>query len=241
MKYYFVSDIHLGLPPEKEAKEREIRFVNWLDSIKHSAAEIFLLGDIFDFWFEYKTVIPKGFSRTFGKIAELTDAGIPVHFFAGNHDLWIRNYFSAELGMIIHNHDYYVEICEKKFYMVHGDALNPGDKRHMRLRTIFTNRILYKMYSLIHPRFGLALGNKWSISNRKKHVELKFEQDNPFYSIATEKAGKEGIDIFIIGHIHTPVHLQENGFEFIALPDWLSGRDGYAAFDNGTIDLYNVE
>jgi UDP-2,3-diacylglucosamine hydrolase len=241
LKYYFAADVHLGLPPEKDARQRELRFVNWLDSIKSDAKEIFLLGDIFDFWFEYKKVVPKGFVRTLGKIAEITDMGIPVHFFAGNHDLWMRDYFPSEIGVIVHPADYTANLYGYKFYLAHGDAINIEDKQHAFLRSIFTNRCLQRMYSGIHPFFGLSFAHAWSKSNRKKHKGYKFDSDNSLYKIASKKAKEENLDFFVIGHYHAPVNISENDFKFIILSDWLSGGAGASFDENGTWTELKVE
>jgi UDP-2,3-diacylglucosamine hydrolase len=230
MNYYFAADVHLGLPPEETSRNRERCFVNWLDSIKSDAKEIFLLGDIFDFWFEYKKVVPKGFVRTMGKIAELTDAGIPVHFFAGNHDLWVSDYLQSELGVIFHPDDYVVNLCGYKFCMIHGDAINTDARGHMLLRWIFTNKKLWKLFAFLHPYLGLSFAHAWSKSNRKKHDRIAFSPDNPFYTKACEIADKQNLDFFVMGHLHVPVIHSENNFNFIVLPDWFSGG-GYAVFD----------
>jgi UDP-2,3-diacylglucosamine hydrolase len=240
MNYYFAADVHLGLPPDENLRER--CFVNWLDSIKSDAKEVFLLGDIFDFWFEYKKVVPRGFVRTMGKIAELTDSGIPVHFFAGNHDLWVSDYLQSELGVVFHPTDYIVNLCGQKFFMTHGDALNMGDKNQMILRWIFTNKNLRKLYAAIHPYIGLTFAHAWSKSNRLKHGKMEFCPDNPFYNKACEIAKEQNLDFFVMGHLHVPVNLPANGFDYIVLPDWFSGG-GYAVFDGKEmqIKLFNPD
>jgi UDP-2,3-diacylglucosamine hydrolase len=236
MNYYFAADVHLGLPPYEDSRKRERRFVNWLDSIKSDAKEIFLLGDIFDFWFEYKKVVPRGFVRTMGKIAELTDSGIPVHFFAGNHDLWVSDYLQSETGVIFHPVDYTVNLCGQKFCMTHGDALNTGDKTQLLLRKIFTSRKLRKLYAAIHPYFGLTFAHAWSESNRRKHGKIEFSTGNPFYDRACAIAKEQELDVFVMGHLHVAVNLTANGFDYIVLPDWFSGG-GYAVFDGKEIQI----
>jgi UDP-2,3-diacylglucosamine hydrolase len=231
MNYYFAADVHLGLPPSEDSQKRERRFVSWLDSIRSDAKEIFLLGDVFDFWFEYKKVVPRGFVRTMGKIAELTDAGIPVHFFAGNHDLWVSDYLQSETGMIFHPFDYTVELCGRKFCMTHGDAVNIADKKHLLLRWIFTNKKLRKVFAGIHPYIGLSFAHAWSKSNRKKHGRIEFNPtNNPLYNKVCEIVEERKLDFFVMGHLHVPINLSDKGFNFIVLPDWFSGG-GYAVFD----------
>ena len=239
MKYYFAADVHLGLPPENASRERERRFVNWLDSIKHDATQIFLLGDIFDFWFEYKKVVPKGFVRTLAKIAELTDSGIPVHLFAGNHDLWMRDYLPAETGAIVHLEHYAVNLDGRHLYLAHGDNLDEDNKTHQILRAIFTNRVLHRFYSGIHPFFGLTFAHAWSKSNRAKHQQISDEQFERLYGYARRKAENGNFDGVIIGHIHSPKLIEANGFEFLALPDWFSGGGG-ASLDNGKLTLIQL-
>jgi UDP-2,3-diacylglucosamine hydrolase len=236
MNYYFAADVHLGLPPREDSQKRERCFVNWLDSIKSDAKEIFLLGDIFDFWFEYKKVVPKGFVRTLGKIAELTDSGIPVHFFAGNHDLWVSDYLQSELGVIFHPTNYVTDLCGYRFCMTHGDYINTNDKGHMFLRWIFTNKTLWKVFAAIPPSAGLAFAHTWSKSNRKKHDRLEFNLDNPFYTKICDIAKEQNLDFFIMGHLHISINLSENNFKFIVLPDWFSGG-GYAVFDGKEIKI----
>jgi UDP-2,3-diacylglucosamine hydrolase len=240
VKYYFASDVHLGLPPDPLTREK--RFVKWLDNAGQDAAAIFLLGDIFDFWFEYKTVVPKGFVRTLGKIAELCDAGIPVHFFTGNHDLWVRDYLPSETGMIIHFDDYITELYGRRFYLTHGDVLNANDKTQRRLRRVFTNNTLRKLYSAVHPYFGVKAAHAWSRSNRKKHQDLSLTCEHPLYRSILEKAQANDIDYFIMGHIHTPLIINDNGFELAVLPDWIAGSGGFAEFnENGNFNLLKIE
>lgn len=240
MKYYFASDIHLGLPPYEDSRKREKRFVDWLDSIKNDAAEIFLLGDIFDFWVEYKKVVPKGFVRALGKIAELTDSGIPVHFFMGNHDFWVGDYLSSEVGMIIHSNSYSVNLCGYNFFMAHGDGLNTDDKKHMFLRYIFRNRFLQRLFVTFHPYIGMSIAHSWSASSRKKHKELELDLNNPFYKYSCKIANQNNIDFLLVGHLHLPVNIFKNGFNFTILPDWFS-RWGYAVFDGKDMKLCEFE
>ena len=155
-KIYFASDFHLGVPNDATSKEREKRIVQWLDQIKHDAEEIFLVGDVFDFWFEYKKAIPKGFVRFQGKIAELTDAGIPVHWFTGNHDMWIFDYIPSELGVQLHRAPVHREWSGKKFYIGHGDGLGPGDKGYKMIKKIFANKVCQWMFARFHPNFGIS-------------------------------------------------------------------------------------
>ncbi|NOR73921.1 MAG: UDP-2,3-diacylglucosamine diphosphatase, partial [Draconibacterium sp.] len=156
-KIYFISDVHLGAPASKNNRERELLFAKWLDEIKSDVSELYLLGDIFDFWWEYKKVVPRGFTRILGRIADLADSGVNVHFFTGNHDLWAFEYLTEELGVKIHHNEIIKEIKGKKFFLAHGDGLDANDKGYIFLKKIFTNKTLQWMYSRLHPNFALAL------------------------------------------------------------------------------------
>ena len=238
-KYYFASDVHLGLPPSEKATERERRFVRWLDSIKNDAEEIFLLGDIFDFWFEYKKVAPRGFTRTLGKIAEITDSGIPVRFIPGNHDLWAGDYLVSETGIILHDYVYERELSGKKFFMAHGDSLNIDDKKHIVTRVFFTNKLLQKLFASLHPGVGMKIAHAWSQSSRKQmKTVLPFKGvDEALYRFAKDKTETEHYDCFVFGHLHTPVKTNVgNDSEFVILPEWLSGG-GYAVFAGDNLEL----
>ena len=157
-KIYFASDNHLGAPSEKESQIRERKFIMWLDSIKEDAEIIFLLGDLFDFWFEYKNSVPKGFTRTLGKLAELSDMGIKIYFFVGNHDYWMRDYFEKELGIKVFKKPEAFIFNSKSFFIGHGDGLGPGDKGYKRMKLILSNSFFIWLYRLIHPDIGIPLG-----------------------------------------------------------------------------------
>ncbi|HCC71419.1 MAG TPA: UDP-2,3-diacylglucosamine hydrolase [Bacteroidales bacterium] len=204
-KIYFASDFHLGLEAVMEPLVREKHVVKWLSSIEDSASEIYLVGDIFDFWWEYKSVVPKGFTRFLGKISELTDRGIRIHFFTGNHDMWIRDYLSKECGMILHTGPVSTELLGKNFYIAHGEGLGPNDISYKLLLWAFRNRVLRKMYSFLHPRIGLAIAHRWT-----KHSRLTKNYSNGFRGAENENLVKhaqyilqsERVDYFIFGHRH---------------------------------------
>ena len=157
-KIYFASDNHLGAPADDISRVREKKFVNWLDFIKKDASSIFLLGDLFDFWFEYKTVVPKGFTRVLGKLAEISDSGIKINFFVGNHDLWMRDYFQKELGIEVHHKPLKIKINESKFFLAHGDGLGPGDIGYKLMKRVFTNPVSKWFFHWLHPDIGVSLG-----------------------------------------------------------------------------------
>ena len=161
-KIYFASDFHLGVPDFKTSLEREKRIVKWLDSIRHDAHTIYLLGDIFDFWFEYKHAIPKGFIRLQGKLAELTDAGIPIVFFTGNHDMWMFDYFPIQLGIPIYRDPQILHVGTQKLMIGHGDGLGPGDHTYKFLKKFFNSGLCQWLFARIHPNLGIGIASYWS-------------------------------------------------------------------------------
>ena len=165
---YFLSDAHLGSRAIEHGRTQERRLVNFLDSIKHKASAVYLLGDMFDFWYEFKTVVPKGYTRFLGKLSELTDIGVEVHFFTGNHDIWCGDYLTRECGVIMHREPLTTEIYGKEFYLAHGDGLGDPDKKFKFLRSMFHSEFLQTLFSAIHPRWSMELGLNWA-----KHSRLK--------------------------------------------------------------------
>jgi len=239
-KTYFISDVHLGLPNHNLSLEREQKLVTWLDSIKEETQALYLLGDIFDFWYEYKYVVPKGYVRFMAKIAEFTDQGIPVYFFTGNHDVWAFDYFEQELGMTIIRHATTVQISGKKFHLAHGDGLGPADVGFKLLKWLFTNKFAQFMFSRIHPNFALWLGNSWSRKKRysEKIDNLQFEGLEKEWLIAYAKdiLTKEPIDYFLFGHRHIAVNLMIDKAQFINLGDWIHNFT-YSVFDGKKLSL----
>lgn len=244
-KIFFASDVHLGHPTVEAGREREIIFANWLDSIKGEAAEVYLVGDIFDFWFEYKWVAPRGFTRVLGKIAELTDAGIPVHFFTGNHDVWVFDYLPKETGVILHREPFTTELLGKKFYIAHGDGLGPGDKGYKLLKWGFTNKVLQWFFSRLHPNFAFGLAHAWSNQSRHaKGIEAeKFngEDKELLYMHAKEVLTHDFHDYLVFGHRHLLINraVGEKS-SFILLGDWLS-HFSYGVFDGEKFELLTVK
>src|SRR3954454_8225227 len=167
-KIYFLSDFHLGAPDHASSLVREKHIVRFLDKIREDAAVIFIVGDLFDFWYEYRTVVPKGYTRILGKMAEITDAGIPIHFFTGNHDMWMRGYFERELNIPVYHEPKTFEWNGKKFFIGHGDGLGPGDHGYKLLKSVFRNKICQAMFGFLHPAIGIGLANFFSRKSRKK-------------------------------------------------------------------------
>ena len=238
-KIYFASDLHLGLPTLSESLPREKLFNSWLDSISDDVGELYLLGDIFDFWFEYRRVVPKGYTRFLGKIACLADKGVPPHFFTGNHDVWMFDYFPKELGVEVHHKPIIKEFYGKKFLLAHGDGLGPGDPGYKLLKRIFTSPTLQWMFSKIHPNFSLWFGNQWSVSSRySKEITHVFrgenEQITKFSRLTLEK---EHYDFFIYGHWHSPIiHPLEKQSNLVVLGDWLVSNT-YSVWDGESFKL----
>jgi UDP-2,3-diacylglucosamine hydrolase len=241
-KIYFASDFHLGARNHEESLKREKLIVRWLDSIKPQTESLFLLGDVFDFWFEYYKAVPKGFVRFLGKIAEFTDQGIPVHFFTGNHDLWIFDYLPREVGLILHREPYRVTLKGKKFYLAHGDGLGPGDNRFKLLKKVFNNSFAQWLFGRLHPNLGIALAHKWSLSSRNVHgtpEEFRGEDREMLVRHARSILEKEYYDYFIFGHRHIPIDYPlDDKSRYINLGDWIHHYT-YGVFDGNRFELKN--
>ena len=236
-KIFFASDFHLGLKAGSSPLEREKKVVRWLNTIARDAVEIYLLGDIFDFWWEYKLVVPRGFTRFLGTIAAITDSGIPVHFFTGNHDMWIGNYLSDECGMIQHTGPITITLNNRKFHLAHGEGLGTIDIGYKILLSIFRNKLLRAFYSSLHPAIGVGIGHKWSLNSRlAKGISLEFCGENEaLINYAKSILEKDRIDYFIFGHRHIALSYKlQQGVEIIFLGDWV--RDGsFAEWDGNEL------
>ena len=236
---YFLSDAHLGMHPLQKSEEREKLLVKWMDFIKNDASEVYFLGDIFDFWYEYKKAIPKGFTRFLGKLLEFQDDNIPVYYFTGNHDVWSYGYLNEAFGVTIFNEAIVKEFSGKKFFMAHGDGIGPGDKGYLFLKWAFHNKFLQWMFSRLHPNFALGLGQLWSKNSRlAKGVYANYKgKDEWLIQFAREKIKKEHFDYFVFGHRHLPIQLKLDDFsEFICLGDWIV-HFTYAVFDGNNMQL----
>lgn len=226
-KIYFASDFHLGAPDYDSSLVREKKIVSWLNHIEKDAAEIFLVGDVFDFWFEYKRAIPKGFVRLQGKIAELTDKGIPIHLFTGNHDMWIFDYLPKELGVKLYREPIEREFFGKKYFIGHGDGLGPGDKGYKFLKKVFANKFCQWSFARLHPNFGIWLADKSSKTSRAKtgDVDEKYHGNGNewLYQFCEDKLKSEHFDYFIFGHRHLPIE-QKVGEKsnYINLGEWIN-------------------
>ena len=240
-KVFFASDLHLGVPNKTESLLREKKFVRWLDYIKAEAEVLFILGDLFDFWFEYKNVVPKGFTRLLGKISELSDLGIEVIFFTGNHDMWMFGYFEAELNIKIIRQPKAFTISQKRFYIAHGDGLGPGDKGYKLLKKIFTNRLCQKAFAAMPPAWGFFLAQYFSGKSREvnqiKDIHFLGEDKEWLIIHSKEVLAKTHFDYFIYGHRHLPMKLSlTDNSAYVNLGDWIANFS-YAVWDGKEIEL----
>ena len=225
-KIYFASDQHLGAPTPKASLPREKKFVAWLDTIKEDAGTIFLLGDLFDFWFEYKTVVPKGFVRVLGKLAELKDAGIDIYFFVGNHDLWMRDYFQKELNIPVFHKPQEFEINGKIFLIGHGDGLGPSDHGYKRMKKVFTFPFFKWLFRWLHPDIGVRLGHYFSVKNKlisgDEDARFLGEENEWLAQYCRRKLTEKHYDFFVFGHRHLPLEIElNNNSTYINLGDWI--------------------
>lgn len=226
-KIYFASDFHLGAPTKETSLIREKKIVDWLDHVSQDASEIYLVGDIFDFWFEYKRAIPRGFVRIQGKIAELTDRGIKISVFTGNHDMWIFDYLPSELGVELHREPIIREYFGKSFYIGHGDGLGPGDQGYKFLKKIFANRFCQWCFERLHPNFGIWLAEISSKSSRAKggEADREFlgEENEWLVQYCKELLIHNHFDYFVFGHRHLPMEIQVGErSKYINLGEWLN-------------------
>lgn len=239
-KIYFASDFHLGAPNYHESRKRETLIVSWLNFIEPTCSELFLMGDVFDFWFEYGKVIPKGFIRLQGKLAQMADAGIKIYFFKGNHDMWVNDYFTKEIGIEIISDELIIERNHKKFYLHHGDGLGPGDAKYKFLRKVFRNRFCQWLFAVLPPRIGLFIANGWSgssrIANDKKEVFLG--EENEWLAIfAKEELEQTHYDYFIFGHRHLPLDIKlTNNSRYMNIGEWIN-YNSYGVFDGEELRL----
>jgi UDP-2,3-diacylglucosamine hydrolase len=241
-KIYFLSDFHLGAPDHSTSLVRERHIVTFLEKIRQDAAEIFIVGDLFDFWYEYRTVVPKGYTRILGKMAEITDSGIPIHFFTGNHDMWMSGYFEAELNIPVYHEPRAFEYNGKKMLVGHGDGLGPGDHGYKFLKKIFRNKACQWLFGILPPAVGVGLAGWLSRRSRAStgQIEELFlgEEKEWLIIYSKEVLQKEHFDYFIFGHRHLPIDytLGNSGSRYINLGDWIR-YNTYAMFDGGRLTL----
>lgn len=242
---YFASDQHFGAPNSKSSKVREALFLQWLNEIEKDCEVLFLLGDLFDFWVEYKYVVPKGFVRILGKIASMQDNGCKIFFFTGNHDLWIKNYFQEELGIAVFHSKQYFLIDNKLFLIAHGDGLGPNDKGYKRMKKLFTNRIAQYFFRALHPDLGMKLGNYFSRKNKlisgNEDVVFLGEEAEWLIQYAKKKLDNHQINYFVFGHRHLPLKVQlSKKSTYINLGDWIQYFT-FAKWNSGKIALIDYK
>jgi len=244
-KIFFISDFHLGSPDHQTSLQRERYIIQFLESIQHEAAEIFIVGDLFDFWFEYKTVVPKGYVRILGKLATLTDAGIPIQFFVGNHDMWMKNYFETELAIPVYYEPKTFVRNGKKFLIGHGDGLGPGDGGYKFLKKIFRNKLSQGLFGVLPPALGVGLANYFSRKSRSvtEQTNVKFwgEEGEWLISYCKKRLAEEPFDYLIFGHRHLPIDFRfPNGSRYINLGDWIRYFT-YASFNGEELTLQSYD
>ena len=244
-KIYFASDFHLGVPDHASSIAREKRIIAWLDSIKADAHAIYLLGDIFDFWFEYRHAIPKGFIRFQGKLAELRDSGIPVYFFTGNHDMWLFDYFEKELGIVIYREPQTINCGTQKLLIGHGDGLGPGDTTYKILKKFFNSGVCQWLFARIHPNLGISIANYWSrqsrISNMKLEEKFTGEENEFLLTYCRELEKTQHHNYYVFGHRHLPLDLEVSpSSRYINLGEWVH-FDTYAEYNGNVVSLKKFE
>lgn len=239
-KIYFASDFHLGSYPKEQSELREREIVRWLDHIKQDASELYLVGDIFDFWFEYSTVVPKGYIRFLGKLAELADLGVKITLFKGNHDMWMFGYLKKELGAVIIDNELVLHSNGKKIYIHHGDGLGPGDKKYKILKRVFRSSVCQWLFARLHPNLGIGIAQRWSKHSRiSNHTEEQFlgEEHEWLIQYAKEMLKDKHYDYFIFGHRHFPYEIQAGPEStIINLGEWINYYT-YAVWDGQNLNL----
>ena len=240
-KIFFASDQHFGAPTKEASKPREQKFLKWLDEIKDEAEAIFLLGDLFDFWFEYKRAVPKGFVRVLGKLAEFADEGIQIHFFVGNHDLWMSDYFETELGIPVYHKPKEFTFNNKTFLIGHGDGLGPGDKGYKRMKKVFTNPVSKWFYRWLHPDIGIKIASYLSVKNKliSGEEDIKFlgEDNEWLVQYCRRKLTQKHYDFFLFGHRHLPMEIMvSETSKYVNTGDWITHYT-YAEFQGDELLL----
>ena len=243
-KVYFASDLHLMMAPDELSRCRELDFVQWLETIKSDAAAIFLLGDVFDFWHEYRHVVPRGFVRLLGKLAELTDSGIPIHFFTGNHDQWIRNYLPYELNINIYHKPTEFEINNKTFLIGHGHEVSLKNFIERVIHFFFSNRLFRMLFAMIHPFWGVSFGTNWSKNHRRRLGNVfpfKGVENELIYRYVKKIRAEKHYDFFVFGHRHLAMDIRagENS-RYINIGEWME-KQTFAVFDGKDMTLYSAK
>ena len=243
-KTFFITDAHLGCGAD--SRQREADLVRWLETIEPEAKRVFMLGDIFDFWFTYKNAVPRGFVRLLGKMAQMSDNGVEFHFFIGNHDMWLFDYLEKEIGAVMYNEPTAMELDGKHFLIGHGDGLDDKDHNYNFLKRVFRSRFNQWLFAGIHPNIGFPIANRWSSSSRKKHNAIDtgyLGDDREGIYLYCQKmqqqkldSGVQPYDYFLFGHRHTPISRPLGNATYINVGNWIEHRD-YAVFDGESVIL----
>jgi UDP-2,3-diacylglucosamine hydrolase len=240
IKIYFASDCHLGVPDYDSSLVREKFFVKWLDTIKADAKELYLLGDVFDYWFEYRQVVPKGFVRLLGKLAELSDLGIKIHYFTGNHDMWMFGYFTKEMNIPIYRKPIEIELNRKKLFIGHGDGIGPDDYGYKFIKKVFSNKVCQWLFARLHPNFGIWLAKYFSrksrIANADTDEVFLGEEKERLIQFINNNEKKTHFDYYIFGHRHLPIDLSIGNSHYINLGDWVK-NSSFACWDGEKVEL----
>ncbi len=244
-KIYFISDFHLGVPDTASSREREKKIVRWLDKISNDVSVLYLMGDVFDYWFEYRHAVPKGYVRLLGKLAALADKGVEIHYFTGNHDMWAFDYLPDEIGLIIHRESIQQEYNGKKFYLGHGDGLGPGDYGYKFIKKVFASPVSQWLFARLHPNTGIGLmryfSKKSRIATGEDDAAFLGEEKEWLVIHAKEILKKEHFDYFIFGHRHLPLDIKLNTqSRYINLGEWIN-HFMYAEFDGEQVHLKKFE
>ena len=242
---FFASDQHFGAPNFEESKTRERLFLAWMDQIFPKAKALFLLGDLFDFWFDYKRVVPRGYVRVLSKIAQFQDSGIDVHFFVGNHDLWMDDYLEKELGIKVYHQPKIFRFDNKSFFVGHGDGLGPGDKGYKRMKKVFVHPVSKWLFRWLHPDLGVKLAQHLSLKNKMisgdQDVKFLGEDREWLIQFSKKKLESQHFDYFVFGHRHLPLSLElSSNSRYINLGDWISYYT-YGVFDGNSFELKSFD
>ena len=239
-KIYLASDFHLGSPNLEESLKRERKIISWLNEIEIDAKKIYLLGDIFDFWFEYEKVVPKGFVRLLAKLADLVDKGIQINFLVGNHDMWMRDYLEKEIGLKVHFKEFIIEEDNQLIFLGHGDGLGKGDYKYKILKSLFTSKLCKWLFSRLHPNFGIGLGQAWSNKSRKKQENPTSEEKEILVDYCKEQQKNNPVDYYVFGHRHIPMEVKiDERANYINLGDWIH-HYSYAVLSNKKLELKSI-
>ncbi|MDR1847757.1 MAG: UDP-2,3-diacylglucosamine diphosphatase [Bacteroidales bacterium] len=243
-KSFFISDLHLGTPSLEQSLEREKKVLRWLQSVENEAKAIYLLGDIFDYWFEYRYVVPKGYVRLLGYLALMADRGIDIHFFNGNHDLWTKDYFDRELGFHTHTEPLITTIDNKTFYLAHGDGLDKADKKYIFIKHVFASRFNRFLYSLLHPYLATMIGKNLSKTSRKQHITSDYidkGEQEAIFLFCKEHSKNHNVDFYVMGHRHIATDREvSETTRYINTGQWIT-ESHYACWDGENMTLCRYE